>query len=236
MKEYCLDLLCFAQTHISGAKIESVGIFTIRVSLIADGFVQYPIIGAFESAYHWLVNHPRPTREWLARLLAEGRPKRSAEFANDAVALAVVIANELSQGKGKSEDMNRPADGRFLAITNIIDIFLSSEPASHDVIWTPGPIGGDPLTSSPGAGSSKSGGTITSATPTILENVVSLCSDDLPASKTKLKGLIVDALRKRPVVPGEYRTLVAGSDGFQAGDRVFLSFTEAGKDVRICSS
>ncbi|KAG8892791.1 hypothetical protein FRC01_013955, partial [Tulasnella sp. 417] len=127
-------------------------------------------------------------------------------------------------GKGKSKD-ELANDATALAIalsvefsqalTHVVDIFLGP---TVDGTWVPN-IEGTTLND-----------------PSITDHIKALALDanDKDAT-TKLAKIVVKALRTRPPVPGTYRS--AATDVAQLsrgkGDKVYLSFTEAGVDPAV---
>jgi len=181
INEYCSELHKIVETHIVGVASESI-----------------PIIGFVEAAYHWFVEHPKNTHEWLRNLIHGSRKKTRNELANDAVALAVIASVELSQ-----------------ALTHVVDTFL-----------------GPPLDGK------------FADQPVILDTIAALASSGYDLESTnKLKQHITAALRTRPPIPGVYRTATSDisvdksepvyPESLSKGDRVYLSFTEAGLDPTI---
>ncbi|KIO24703.1 hypothetical protein M407DRAFT_25950 [Tulasnella calospora MUT 4182] len=130
----------------------------------------------------------------------------------------------LDAGKGKSKE-ELANDAMALAIamsvelsqalTHVVDTFLGPAPGST---WTPN-IDGTSLTD-----------------PSLTAHIQALAQNtsDKDAT-TKLAKIVVEALRTRPPVPGTYRSVVADVAQLSKGkgDRVYLSFTEAGVDPAV---
>ncbi|KAG9033594.1 hypothetical protein FS837_002420 [Tulasnella sp. UAMH 9824] len=130
----------------------------------------------------------------------------------------------LDAGKGKSkEELANDAVALAVALsvefsqalTHVVDTFLG--PAG-DKKWTPN-FGGTSLDD-----------------PGLCDHIQALASDTTDKeATTRLAKIVVKALRTRPPVPGTYRSVA--SDVAQLsktkGDRVYLSFTEAGVDPSV---
>ncbi|KAG8892758.1 hypothetical protein FRC00_011586 [Tulasnella sp. 408] len=130
-------------------------------------------------------------------------------------------------GRGKSTD-ELANDAMALAIalsvefsqalTHVVDEFLG-KPDSKESTWRPN-LDGMSLND-----------------PDITDNVKALAAADNSDkdATTKLAKLVIKALRTRPPVPGTYRSVAANSAqlGKSKGDRIYLSFTEAGVDPAV---
>ncbi|KAG8910105.1 hypothetical protein FRC00_008860 [Tulasnella sp. 408] len=132
----------------------------------------------------------------------------------------------LDAGKGKSkEELANDAMALAIALsvefsqalTHVVDEFLG-KPDPKERTWTP-----------------NLGGTSENYPPTT-DEIHALASDTTDKeATTRLAKIVVKALRTRPPVPGTYRSVSANVAQLNKskGDRVYLSFTEAGVDPSV---
>ncbi|KAG8898789.1 hypothetical protein FRC00_002305 [Tulasnella sp. 408] len=132
----------------------------------------------------------------------------------------------LDAGKGKSkEELANDAVALAIALsvefsqalTHVVDEFLG-KPDPKERTWTP-----------------NLGGTSENYPPTT-DEIHALASDTTDKeATTRLAKIVVKALRTRPPVPGTYRSVSANVAQLNKskGDRVYLSFTEAGVDPSV---